>query len=141
MKFRLICIAAGLLFVTALAFGDNDADPVLVCRGGGNLSLEYKNSAMTIKFKKAAQAVDENWNGIAPGECSFQDRAVDAGEPNKIKWPITNFSITWTGKKETSLHPNQVKALRTKEKFQSFHVKDDGRGSFKVVKLGESREK
>jgi hypothetical protein len=126
----------GIMFLTAIAFGQPSS--LLVCRGGGNLNLEYKNSSMTIKFKKGTQGVDENWKGISAGECSFLDRAVDASEPDTIKWQIDDFSISWTGKKEI-ISPEQINVLRNSTKYQSFHVRDDGRGSFRVLRISESR--
>lgn len=136
MKFRQICIALVIMFVTATASGQSSS--LLVCRGGGNLKLEYRNSLMIIKFKKGSQGVDKNWKGISAGECSFQDRTVDASEPDKVKWQINDFSISWAINEEI-IRPKQINFLMNPNKYQSFHVKDDGRGSFKVVDIGESR--
>jgi hypothetical protein len=139
MKLKQICIVMGIMFVTALAFGQPSS--LLVCRGGGNLNLEYKKSSITIKFKKGTKGADENWKGISAGECSFEDRAVDASEPDTIKWKNVDFSVSWTGKKEPKIRPELINVLRNPNKYQSFHVTDDGRGNFQVEKIGDSRPK
>lgn len=138
MKFRQTCIILGIMFLSATAFGQSVH--LIVCRGGGNMNLEYKNSSMTIEFKKGTKLVDKNWNGISPGECSFRDRPIAASEPDKIKWKIDNFSIRWTGNVET-ISPEPINMLLNHRRYQSFNVKDDNLGSFKVISLGESRQK
>jgi hypothetical protein len=139
MRFIQICLALGIITLTPLAFGQSH--DLLVCRGGGSLDFNFKNSLIIITFTQGMQEAGPQWNKISAGECSFQDRALQTTEPYKIKRRVKNFSIDWTRNRVGRIFPKDIEVLQDPNKFQSFHVEVDGQGHFVVKKIGESRDR
>ena len=61
----------------------------LQCRGGGQANMKYDSAERTI-YARFRPAPGPAGNGLAPGQCSWLDRAFRAGEP----WQICQRNIT-----------------------------------------------
>jgi hypothetical protein len=78
---KLMTLAALTLFTTL-----TQALPVsypLVCRGSNqtNLVFEIMGNALDLTFAKGTKPATQ---GLNPGECAWQDRGLNAGEPNRF---------------------------------------------------------
>jgi hypothetical protein len=81
--FGLLCASATVaLLVLVGAAEASDPSYPLICRGGGRLAIVNNGSGgVQIKFQRTAGGIDA---GLRPGQCTWVDRAVHFGEPNKI---------------------------------------------------------
>lgn len=59
----------------------------LTCTGGGNMSVETKNTSVMVKFKQAKKPADESAPG--PGECAWSYRTFKQGEASRIAFTST----------------------------------------------------
>ncbi|ANV88170.1 hypothetical protein [Picosynechococcus sp. PCC 7117] len=77
------CSAASLLTIPlAIAPAQAQQNYPLTCRGGGNLSItNTSGNNVKIVFRPATGSAPQ---GLQPGECSWQDRALRPEEPNVI---------------------------------------------------------
>jgi hypothetical protein len=76
-------LIAGLLTLTTPSARAQGTFP-LQCRGGGQVNMVYDSVATTVFVPGPAG------NGLAPGQCSWLDRAFRSGEP----WQICSRDIT-----------------------------------------------
>jgi hypothetical protein len=81
-------LIAGLLMLTPPSARAQGTFP-LQCRGGGQVNMVYDSDAKTV-FVRFRPAPGPAGNGLAPGQCSWLDRAFRSGEP----WQICSRDIT-----------------------------------------------
>ncbi len=140
-----------LLLLLAAPFVTSQPSYLLVCRGGGDLYFNYTpfsnfspNPQVWITFKRGAQGVGQNWeqrHSLEPGQAAWPDRGIGEGEPERlILTDVKEFSITWTRDQVMGLSSvlNYLSVLRDPNKFQSFHVFNDGKGNLIVTRVGPS---
>ncbi len=124
----------------------------LVCRGGGNLHFTYASSSndsnkpqISIIFERANAAAGmkrENMQALLPGQCAWLDRAVSPSEPNRLVltspvFEAQNFSIQWQRQAvmRISRALYYINTLGHENSWQTFHVFNDQKGNFIVVKI------
>ena len=145
----LILVSALLLMSSA------DAQPTsyqLVVRGGGELYFNYSpfsnfspNPQIWITFKRGPQGVGQNWehrHTLEPGHGAWLGRRVEGNEPDRIiVKEIKDFSISWTKGQVMGISSSLgwLNVLRDPDKFQSFHVYNDGKGNFIVTAIGPAK--
>ena len=125
---------------------------LLVVRGGGELYFNYTpfsnfspNPQVWITFKRGPQGVGQNMEHVhtlEPGHGAWLDRRVAGNEPDRIiVKEIKDFSISWTRGEVMGIssHLSYINNLQNPDRFQSFHVYNDGKGNFIVTKIGPSK--
>ena len=124
----------------------------IVCRGGGKLFFNYtpfSNLSPTpeiwITFQRGAQKVGSSWENIGallPGQCSWLDRPLSNNEPHMIiVKDIRNFSISWNQGQVMAISSelSYMKWLQDANRYQSFDVYNDSRGSLILAGIGQAR--
>jgi hypothetical protein len=98
---RTLTMASGLAVVASLltftAPSTHAAQGVfpLKCRGGGQANMKYNSVEKTI-YARFRPAPGPAGNGLAPGQCSWLDRAFRPGEPSQIcQRNITKVQFFW----------------------------------------------
>jgi hypothetical protein len=93
----------------------------MTCRGGGTLTIANDGSnGVRIRFQRGAGAVT---GGLSPGQCTWSDRALGAGEP---------AIICDTGASAAQY----VGTLVQSDQYAILQVYNDGRGCMKVTRVG-----
>jgi hypothetical protein len=123
----------------------------LVVRGGGELYFVYtpfsnfsQAPQIWITFKRGPQGVGKNWehrHTLEPGHGAWLDRPVHGNEPDRIIiLNVKNFSIHWVPGEVRGISSDfkWLNVLQDPDRFQSFHVYNDGKGNFVVTKIGPS---
>lgn len=139
------------VFLTSLAGFAQSSYPI-VCRGGGNLYFDYDpfsslspNPQIRITFQRGAQQAGFNWENIyalMPGQCSWLDRSMSNDEPDRlIVTNIRNFAISWSQGRVMGISADlpYISTLQDANRYQSFSVYNDRRGSFIVTGIGPTR--
>ena len=78
----------------------------MVCRAGGEMSgaipasgvagVPSDQTVISISFRKASAAYSASADTIRPGECAWTDRAVNASEPDNIRFSLnTRLRVTF----------------------------------------------
>ncbi len=143
-------IAVLLLLVTMAAFAQPSYP--LVCRGGGAMHFNYTpfsnlspQPQIWITFTRATAGVGGNWENLgvlAPGQCTWQDRAISPAEPNQIALlNVQQFAIQWQYGKVTGISSAlpHISVLQDDGKYQAFNVYNNGKGYFIVTGIGKSQ--
>jgi hypothetical protein len=93
----------------------------LTCRGGGTLSIQNDgNQGVRIKFKPGVGAAVQ---GLSPGQCTWSDRALSAGEPKTI----CDSGVSAAQYVALLVNPNQYAILQ---------VYNNGNGCMQVTRVG-----
>jgi hypothetical protein len=129
---------------------DNRASYPLVCRGGGNMRFSWIPQALgvagpvfVIDFEKAPQGVGMDPSLLAPGQCSWRDRAIAPNEPSNVcaRFEPSRFGIVWgtdgTTHGITSAAPKYVHELRRPDGWAVFDAYNNGNGCFIAKRGGE----
>lgn len=149
---RLAALLLGALLLCAAAAEAQRSYPI-VCRGGGGLHFTYlgfsnfsSQPQIQVRFARGRAGVGGDWgrlDSLAPGHCSWQDRAVAADEPDRLLIPLreAEFSISWSAGRvaEISQALPHVVRLQSAEGYQAFDVYNDRRGNLVVVRVGRGR--
>jgi hypothetical protein len=120
-SFKLGLVSAILsLLVLAYAAHAQQSYP-MTCRGGGKLTIVNDGSnGVRIKFQPGKGAAPA---GLAPGQCTWSDRALRPGEPNTIC--------------DNSARAAQyVGSLVQPDQYVILQVHNDGRGCMRVTGVG-----
>lgn len=135
--FAFVCAALSLS-ITALA----DPSYPLTCRGGaGTLGYNVQSgNAAVFYFTKSSQP---SGAGLSPGQCSWQDRAINADEPAcLIQNGVTDVSAWMFPNQMNSNYFSTAQApwlrnLISASNFQTFQVYNPHNvGCFVVTRLG-----
>jgi len=87
-------LIAGLLTLATPSARAQGTFP-LQCRGGGQANMKYDSAERTI-YARFRPAPGPAGNGLAPGQCSWLDRAFRPGEPGQIcQRNITVINFFW----------------------------------------------
>ena len=96
----------------------------LVCRGGPSLEIVIwpDSSNIGFKFVRGTKPAGE---GLAPGECSWIDRAVNAGEPSRLSQYVEDLDSLKAG----TLAPENrwYTELHSSDKYWTFMVYNKSR--------------
>ena len=123
-------IGAGIVVALLPAFSGNEARSLqsypLVCRGGPSLVIGIASGERNIgfKFSKGTRPARE---GLAPGECSWVDRGMYAGEPDRLSQHIEG------GTQGLAPENRWYEELHSPGKYWTFQVYSDGRGQMIVT--------
>ncbi len=136
MKF-LILIAIVLGSVVTLSTEAAPQSYPLVCRGGAG-TLGYGAGAALYYFRKAPASVG---HGLNPGECSWVDRPIGAGEPPCLRQTGVQanawiFPDQLQSSYFTSQNAPWLRTLLKSHAYQTFQVYNPGQGCFVVTRLG-----
>lgn len=127
-----------LAVVSGLASAAPQSYP-LVCRGGGGtLGYNSQYSAALLYFQKASGPAGA---GLAPGQCSWVDRAIGPNEPTCVRQQsaAANAWIFPGNLAASYFTSDQAPWLRTLLKsnaYQTFQVYNPGNNCFVVTRLG-----
>lgn len=119
----------------------------LMCRGGGQLHFTYTpyssisdKPQLRIIFERGTAGV--NSQTPSPGQCSWFDRAISSGEPNRLVFatPVfegRQFTIQWQGGTVMGISSDlpYINALRQETGLRIFHAYNDGKGNLIVTKI------
>jgi hypothetical protein len=93
----------------------------MTCRGGGKLTITNDGSnRVRIKFQPGKGAAPA---GLAPGQCTWSDRALRPGEPNTIC-------------DSSSSAAQYVGMLVQPDQYVIFQVSNDQHGCMRVTRVG-----
>lgn len=96
----------------------------ITCRGGGNLIIaNHGRNEVRITFSPGRGPENE---GLAPGQCTWPDRALSAGEPTTICDLASNAVL-------------YVSKLIQDDMMVALDVYNEGRGCMRVTPLGPGR--
>jgi hypothetical protein len=95
----ILTLAGSAMIVSLLTIGAPPAHAQgtfpLQCRGGGQANMKYDSDEKTI-YARFRPAPGPAGNGLAPGQCSWLDRAFRPGEPSQIcQRNITRINFFW----------------------------------------------
>ena len=101
----------------------------LVCRGSKDVTIEVTiGKTLALKFKKGSAPAGD---GLAPGECSWQDRGINAAEPNQLVQEVREGA-------ESDPEYKWSAELRDPSAYWTFDVYNDGKGHMIAVKARTS---
>lgn len=96
----------------------------LVCRGSTSATIWFKpERRLVLKFIKGTAPAD---SGLSPGECSWLDRGVSAGEPDMLVQQVPEGA-------DEQPEYKWVSELRDADTYWSFDVYSDGQGQLIVT--------
>lgn len=151
-------IVTVLLVIGCLAINIGNAQAqqsyLLVCRGGGDLHFTYTpfsnfspNPQIWIRFDAGSEGVGSGWDNLDsldPGYCSWLDRGLRSGEPDRIliMEPILendDFSIQWMSGEVMGISSSLyfINGLQNSNHYQSFRVYNDREGNLVVTEIDE----
>ncbi len=99
----------------------------LVCRGdkGAVIKDDGPPQGVSLKFKKGSAAAA---SGLAPGECSWQDRGLNAAEPDILVQPTRQLRAD----EAVSAEYKWIDDLKDPDKYWTFEVYNDRKGQLIV---------
>ncbi len=96
----------------------------LVCRGSTSATIWFKpERRLVLKFIKGTAPADSR---LAPGECSWTDRGMSAGEPDMLVQPVPEGA-------DEQPEYKWVSELKDADTLWSFDVYNDGHGQLIVT--------
>jgi hypothetical protein len=103
----------------------------LDCRGGGKLSLHFAqvDETLYIRFQPAP---GPSGAGLAPGQCSWVDRAFRPGEPGQIcDRGVTDLNLWWGDNPTIALQQSNTRGwyldyIRNPQAVVRFNVYNEG---------------
>jgi hypothetical protein len=104
----------------------------LVCRGSGSLEIRIAPNEGNIGFiftrgtKPASQ-------GLAPGECSWGDRGMYPGEPDRLSQHVSNGLESLQSEGNTAPENRWYEELHSPNKYWTFMVYNDRQGQMVVT--------
>ena len=129
-------LLAAISFTPALA---TPTSYVLMCKGGGNMSIDYNSSSkkLIVNFNAGRRSGS---NGIASGSCTWVDRGFRPREPHRLcQSGVNDIRFHMDGSdKVTSLKSNKAPYIRNILSGRPFQVRvyNDNAGCMKVTKAG-----
>lgn len=104
----------------------------LVCRGGGSSVLAIAPGERNIGFV-FTRGTKPAGKGLDPGECSWVDRGMSAGEPGKLSQHVEGNSSSLKVGGELAPENRWYEELRSADKYWTFMAYNDGRGQLIVT--------
>ena len=135
-------ILTSIALLAAISFTPAQAAPtsyVLMCKGGGNMSIDYNSSSkkLIVNFNAGKRSGS---NGIASGNCTWVDRGFRPREPHRLcQSGVNDIRFHMNGSdKITSLKSNKAPYIRNILNGRPFQVRvyNDNAGCMKVTKAG-----
>ncbi|MCK5895612.1 MAG: hypothetical protein KAG20_02340 [Cocleimonas sp.] len=135
-------ILTSFALLALVSFSPAQAAPtsyVLMCKGGGNMSVDYNSSSnkLTVNFKAGRQS---GGNGIAAGMCTWVDRGFRAREPHRLcQMGVNDVRFHMNGSdKITRMKSSKAPYISRILSGRAFQVRvyNDGNGCMKVTKAG-----
>jgi len=111
----------------------------MVCRGGsGTLGYQGDTKSAVFYFQKSAGPAGQ---GLAPGFCSWRDRAIGQNEPPCLRQVNVNATAwLFPGQMQnayfTSTQAPWLREMLKSSTFQTFQVYNPGNNCFVVTRLG-----
>jgi hypothetical protein len=112
---------------------------VLMCKGGGNMSVDYnaQSNRLVVKFKAGQRSGGQ---GVSAGSCTWVDRGFRAKEPQRLcQTNVKDIRFHMNGHdKVTSIRSSTAPYIRNILSGRAFQVRvyNDGAGCMKVTKAG-----
>lgn len=112
---------------------------VLMCKGGGNMSVDYNssNNRLVVKFKAGQRG---GGSGVLVGSCTWVDRGFRSREPKQIcQTGVDDIRFHMNGSdKVTRMTSSKAPYIRNILSGRPFQVRvyNDGAGCMKVTKAG-----
>jgi hypothetical protein len=135
-------ILTSIALLALVSFSSVQATPtsyVLMCKGGGNMSVDYNSGSnkLIVNFKAGSRS---GGNGISAGMCTWVDRGFRTREPHRLCQMGVNdlrFHMNSSDKitRMTSSKAPYISRLLSGQAFQ-VRVYNDGNGCMKVTKAG-----
>lgn len=135
-------ILTSIALFAFVSFSPTQAKPtsyVLMCKGGGNMSVDYHSSSdkLTVNFKAGQQSGS---NGVSAGVCTWVDRGFRAKEPRRLcQMGVNDVRFHMNGSdKITGIKSSKAPYISRILSGQPFQVRvyNDGNGCMKVTKAG-----
>jgi len=112
------------VFYVSLVAGTAQQSYPLVCRGSASASISFKpERTLVMRFIKGGAPAD---SGLSPGQCSWVDRGMSAGEPDLLAQQVPE------GADERPEY-KWVSELRDPDTYWTFDVYSDGKGKLIVT--------
>ncbi|BAZ40324.1 hypothetical protein NIES4101_62850 [Calothrix sp. NIES-4101] len=115
--------AVAAILATTLAANSAHAQQSypMTCRGGGTISIRNDGgNGVRIRFQPGGGAATQ---GLSPGQCTWSDRALRAGEPTTIC-------------DDSASAAQYVSLLVQSNQYAIMQVYNDGQGCMKVTRVG-----
>jgi len=135
-------IITSMTLLASIAFTPIQAAPssyVLMCKGGGNMSIDYNSNTnkLIVNFRAGTQGGS---HGISAGSCTWVDRGFRQREPKHIcQTGVNDVTFHMNGAdKVTRMHSLKAPYIRNILSGQPFQVRvyNDGAGCMKVTRAG-----
>src|SRR5258708_21881479 len=102
-------------------------DYPLVCRGGGSLVTGIAPGERNIGFT-FVRGTKPAGEGLAPGECSWQDRGMYPNEPDRVSQHVAEGSESLKVGGTLAPENRWYEELHSSDKYWTFMVSNNGRG-------------
>jgi len=102
-------------------------DYPLVCRGGGSLVIGIAPGDRNIGFT-FTRGTKPAGEGLAPGECSWKDRAMYPNEPDRVSQHVDESSESLKVGGTLAPENRWYEELHSADKYWTFMVSNNGRG-------------
>lgn len=118
---KLVAILAVFSPILAINTANAQTSYPMTCRGGGTLSIQNNGSnGVRINFQPGSGAAPQ---GLAPGQCTWSDRALYNNEPKSICDSAASAAL-------------YVGRLVQSHEYSIFQVYNNGRGCMQVTRVG-----
>src|SRR6266852_1073110 len=102
-------------------------DYPLVCRGGGSLVIGIAPGERNIGFT-FVRGTKPAREGLAPGECSWEDRGMYPNEPDRVSQHVEEGSESLKVGGKLAPENRWFEELHSANKYWTFMVSNNGRG-------------
>src|SRR5713226_4529137 len=102
-------------------------DYPLVCRGGGSLVIGIAPGERNIGFT-FTRGTKPAREGLAPGECSWEDRGMYPNEPDRVSQHVEEGSESLKVGGKLAPENRWFEELHSANKYWTFMVSNNGRG-------------
>ncbi len=135
-------VLTSIALLSLLSINSAQATPssyVLMCKGGGNMSIKYNSSTnkLVVNFHGGSRAGN---NGVAAGSCTWVDRGFRSSEPRKLcQLGVNDVVFQMNGSdKVTSISSSKAPYIKKILRGDTFQVRvyNDGAGCMKVTRPG-----
>ncbi|MCK5902983.1 MAG: hypothetical protein KAG28_07525 [Cocleimonas sp.] len=136
---KIIISIALLGFVLSSSLQAAPTSYVLMCKGGGKMSVDYNatTNKLKVNFKGGLKS---GGNGVSAGYCTWVDRGFGVKEPRRLcQTGVDDVRFHLKGNdKVTRLSSSKAPYVKNILKGRAFQVRvyNDGAGCMKVTKAG-----
>jgi len=135
-------LLTSIALLSLLSINSAQATPssyVLMCKGGGNMSIDYNSSTnkLIVNFHGGNRAGS---NGVAAGSCTWVDRGFRNAEPRKLcQTGVNDVTFHLNGSdKVTSMNSSKAPYIKKILRGNAFQVRvyNDRSGCMKITRPG-----